>query len=83
MSFSVRNLGGIIVDELRLQFLRYALQRVEKLNALLDLGCGQKPYRELYGAYTQKSFSLDVPTTQHRMQAIDVQGHGTELPFSD
>lgn len=80
---SIRNLGAIIVDELRFEFLQHALQQIGKRPSLLDLGCGQKPYRELYAAYTQKSFGLDVPTTQHGMQAIDVQGRGTELPFID
>lgn len=80
---SVRNLGAIIVDELRFEFLQHALQQIGARQTLLDLGCGQKPYRKLYAAYAQKSFGLDVPTTQHGMQAIDVQGHGTELPFID
>lgn len=80
---TVRNLGAIIVDELRFEFLQHALQQIGKRLSLLDLGCGQKPYRELYGVYTQKSFGLDLPTTQHGMQAIDVQGRGTELPFID
>lgn len=80
---SIRNLGAIIVDELRLDFLRSALRQIGERHSLLDLGCGQKPYRELYGAYIKKSFGLDMPTTQHGMQAIDVQGRGTELPFID
>lgn len=48
---------------------------------LLDVGCGKKPYAELIqvDAYV----GLDVPTSMHGVQQVDVFGTALGLPFKD
>lgn len=83
MSLSVRNLGAIIVDELRLQFLRCALEQIGKRGSLLDLGCGQKPFGELYAHHCDFAVGADVPASLHGLSHIDVQADGVSLPFQN
>lgn len=78
---AIRNLGALIVDELRVDFLRRAFQSIGPQKFLLDLGCGKKPFQNLYGAFAQRAVGIDVPHTLHGLQQIDVQAAGTALPF--
>jgi SAM-dependent methyltransferase len=45
---------------------------------LLDLGCGTRPYRDLFGHVTA-TVNLDMPPNQQ----VDVQANGMMLPFRD
>jgi SAM-dependent methyltransferase len=46
---------------------------------LLDLGCGNQPYREWYGNHTERSIAIDAFVSN----ALDVTGLADRLPFKD
>ena len=46
---------------------------------LLDLGCGNKPYEELYGPLCERSIGCDI--VQSSDYRADVLCEGTQLPF--
>lgn len=50
---------------------------------MLDIGCGEKPYEELFRPYVTRYVGLDHPETQHAHDAVDVWGTATDLPFPD
>ena len=79
----VRNLGSIINDELRLEFIKKTFLWMDKKQTLLDLGCGKKPFREIYEKYVDYSIGIDVPTSPHDKSLVDIQAIGTEIPFKN
>lgn len=48
---------------------------------LLDVGCGKKPYANLI--HVDAYIGLDVPTSMHGTQQVDVIGTVLGLPFKD
>lgn len=78
-----RNLGAIIIDELREKFLEAALKSIGKKEKLLDLGCGNKPYKTLYAQYCNASVGIDVPSTLHQKNNIDMIYDGEKIPFDN
>ena len=79
----IRNLGSVIIDELRLDFVKKAFRSVGSIERLLDLGCGLKPFQDIYKHCVNYSIGMDVPTTPHGKSCIDVGAIGTKLPFKN
>lgn len=77
------NLGTIIVDNLRSEFIKKAFNFVGEKQILLDLGCGRRPFNLLYSKYANNSIGVDVPFTTHEKNKVDVYALGTELPFKN
>jgi SAM-dependent methyltransferase len=50
---------------------------------MLDLGCGYKPYKELFAPYVTEHVGVDIPVTIHGLEALDVGGTALALPVSD
>jgi SAM-dependent methyltransferase len=50
---------------------------------LLDVGCGTKPYEELFRPYASRYVGLEHPATRHGREKIDVWGKAEALPFPD
>jgi SAM-dependent methyltransferase len=59
-----------------------ALEAPKLSGYVLDVGCGQKPYRR-YLRPDVMHIGLDVPTSMHGMDAIDTLGTAHHLPFQD
>ncbi len=78
-----RNLGAIINDRLRAQFIEFAFSKYGRKNELLDLGCGVKPFKKLYSAFTVSSIGIDVATSPHIKTEVDVIYDGKNIPFED
>jgi len=51
--------------------------------ALLDIGCGYKPYRKLFEPYTSTHIGIDVPSTMHGTESIDIAGTALQIPVND
>lgn len=83
MRIPVRNLGSIIVDDLRQEFIDDAFRSIGKRERLLDLGCGVRPFRPLYDRLIGHSVGMDAPFSPHDMGTIDVHALGHSLPFKD
>lgn len=50
---------------------------------MLDIGCGEKPYEDLFRPYVTRYVGLDHADTRHARDAVDVWGTATDLPFPD
>ncbi len=63
--------------------IRKALQLLAPrvTGALLDTGCGYKPYQSIFSPYVTKYVGVDVPSTIHGMEASDVAGTALQLPL--
>ena len=79
----IRNLGAMIVDGLREDFLSEAFERAGNRSSLLDVGCGTRPFRSLYEQYVDYSVGMDVPYSPHDIRDVQVLANGMELPFLD
>jgi len=51
--------------------------------ALLDIGCGYKPYKNLFKPHVTQHIGVDVPSTMHGIEAIDIAGTALNLPVAD
>lgn len=51
--------------------------------ALLDVGCGAKPYESLLAPHVESYTGLEHPDTVHDRERVDVWGSADELPFED
>lgn len=78
-----RNLGAIINDSLRLQFIRYGFEKHGFRDELLDVGCGVKPFKKIYASYCKNSIGIDVETSPHQKTEVDVIYDGKKIPFED
>ncbi|TNE55615.1 MAG: SAM-dependent methyltransferase [Bacteroidetes bacterium] len=80
MSFK---LGDYIIDRLRSDFLQQTFQEKGNWGKLLDLGCGNKPYRDFYQKYCDSSIGIDIENSLHRNEHIDQYYDGEHIPFED
>lgn len=48
---------------------------------LLDVGCGSRPYTALFAPYVTRHIGVDVPTSIHSNNAVDVMGTALRLPL--
>jgi SAM-dependent methyltransferase len=65
------------------RILERHLARVAREHArgrLLDVGCGEKPYRGLFDPFVAEHVGLDHVDTQHARDAIDLFGHADAIP---
>lgn len=77
------NLGAIIIDELRVAFLQRVFNSIGKKQSLIDVGCGEKPYLNIYSPFVEKSVGVDVNYTLHKENKADVFFDGKKIPFED
>jgi len=49
---------------------------------MLDVGCGLRPYQNLFGESIGSYIGIDYPTTQHKAH-VDLLGNAMALPFAD
>ena len=79
----IRNLGAIIQDTLRKEFIAESFSRFGKRKRLLDLGCGIKPFLYIYHRYSELSVGIDVAHTPHGTEMADMIYDGKKIPFPD
>lgn len=48
---------------------------------VLDIGCGEQPFREIFRGRVDSIIGLDHPHTLHPNESIEVFGSGLSLPF--
>jgi SAM-dependent methyltransferase len=83
MGWHVRNMGAIIVDRLREEFIHGAFMSIGPQEMLLDLGCGNRPFRATYDNYVSHSIGVDMPFSPHLLSDVQVYSSGMSLPFKD
>jgi ubiquinone/menaquinone biosynthesis C-methylase UbiE len=50
---------------------------------MLDIGCGTKPYVAIFRPYVDEHVGLDLSTTLHGTESIDLVGTAYEIPAED
>ena len=66
----------------------YYIKNIEKnlryfRGTLLDVGCGKKPYKDLFATRVSNYVGLEYVKTIHGFQNVDVVGDSMDLPFKD
>lgn len=60
-----------------------ALAKQHLRGRLIDIGCGEKPYRAMMAPLVDEHVGVDHEQTMHRRDAIDVFGSAYSIPFPD
>jgi SAM-dependent methyltransferase len=81
--YEIRSLGAYIIDGLREEFLIEAFDKAGSREVLLDVGCGTRPFRDMYDRYVEYSVGTDVPYSPHDIGEVQVLANGMALPFAD
>lgn len=79
----IYNLGAIIEDTIRTELLQESFQKMGKVDKLIDVGCGTRPYMNLYAPYCNQTIGADladVPFAQHK---VDIYCSATKIPLPD
>lgn len=50
---------------------------------LLDVGCGEKPYKLIYDDLCEKSIGIDVETCKHEQKWVDIFASADNMPFDN
>lgn len=48
---------------------------------LLDIGCGEKPYLDIFSPHTISYTGIDIPHSLHKKDAVDIFANAHQLPF--
>jgi SAM-dependent methyltransferase len=78
---AIRNIGAIVTDPLRCNYIKKSLQEAGNRKNLLDLGCGVKPYKYIYSTCVEKSVGIDVAHSPHALESVDIIYDGKNIPF--
>lgn len=71
--------NSVLANEL---LLREILKIVPYIKGrLLDIGCGEKPYRGVFSSQIENYIGIDLPQTLHSKHDIDVFANAHHLPF--
>lgn len=73
---------SIITNQLQLDYLNDIAPDYIRGN-LLDLGCGEKPYKLIYDSLCNSSIGVDVKTCKHEQKYVDVFASADEMPFEN
>ena len=77
------NLGAIIENSLRDRILKIYFQERKKIDLLLDLGCGPRPYMHLYAPHCDKTLGSDLPDSPFPKDKIDIYCTATNIPLEN
>lgn len=76
-------LGAIIDRTIRTSLLRDYFGSVGIVDVVLDLGCGERPYRHIYDPHCRKSIGADLPGAPFAQQSVDIECFATDVPLPD
>ena len=75
--------GSLAATIIRKQLICNSLKGRNRSGVLLDLGCGERPYKNEYDVYVKKSVGIDVPWSLHEKHHIDAFGKAEMLGFKN
>ena len=79
VSWKVTN--SVLANEL---LLREVLKTVPYIKGrLLDIGCGEKPYKDIFSSRVDSYVGIDLSKTLHSKHAVDVFANAHHLPFKE
>ena len=77
VSWKVTN--SVLANDL---LLREILKTVPYVKGrLLDIGCGEKPYLDIFSSHTVSYTGIDIPQSLHKKDAVDIFANAHHLPF--
>ncbi len=72
---------SVLASEL---LLREVLKVVPYIKGrLLDIGCGEKPYKSIFSSHIDYYIGIDLPQTLHSKHGVDVFANAHQLPFKE
>lgn len=77
------NPGAIIENTIRAGKLKQFLLQNGQKETLLDLGCGPRPYFDLYSTYFSKTIGADLADSPFPKKGIDIYCPATKVPLPD
>ncbi len=71
--------NSVLANEL---LLREILKTVPYVKGrLLDIGCGEKQYLDIFSPHTVSYTGIDIPQSLHKKDAVDIFANAHHLPF--
>ncbi len=77
------NPGAIIENTIRSRKLSEFLSKRGRMDTLLDLGCGPRPYFSIYQPYFKKTIGADLEASPFPKENIDLYCPVTDVPLPD
>lgn len=77
------NPGAIIENQIRRKKLRQYFSGSGKKDVLLDLGCGPRPYFDLYSPFFNRSIGADLQDSPFPKKGIDLYCEATNVPLNN
>jgi SAM-dependent methyltransferase len=77
------NFGEYLTDTIRTNFIKSLFEKSITFDYLLDLGCGQKPYKKIYEKKVLNHIGIEVSSTSHGNAYVDLIYDGKNIPFED
>jgi SAM-dependent methyltransferase len=77
------NPGAIIEDSIRQDMLEEIFRSIGKRDVLLDVGCGSRPYMQLYKNYFSKTIGADLQDSPFEKYKVDIFCNAVDIPLSD
>lgn len=78
-----RNPGAIIEETLRYRWLKKYFETSRKRDTLLDLGCGPRPYFDLYKSNYNHTIGAEHPDSPFPKSSIDIFCEATAIPLEN
>ncbi len=72
--------NSVLANDLLLREILKAVPYVK--GRLLDIGCGEKPYLDIFSPHTVSYTGIDIPQSLHKKDAVDIFANAHCLPFS-
>ncbi|MBN2038261.1 MAG: class I SAM-dependent methyltransferase [Chitinispirillaceae bacterium] len=80
--FRNRHYAHWLVSHISLQELKRVIPSYLK-GITIDVGCGEKPYRDFFAPYAEKHYGIDFPGMLHDKRLVDLFGLADGLPLKD
>lgn len=77
------NPGAIIENHIRRKKLRKYFSAAGNKEALLDLGCGPRPYFDLYAPFYKRTIGADLQHSPFPKKGIDLYCEATNVPLDN
>lgn len=72
---------SIITNQLQADYLNNLSYYLK--GRLMDLGCGERPYRLIYDEFCEDSIGVDVETCIHDQKLVDIFASADDMPFEN
>jgi SAM-dependent methyltransferase len=77
------NPGAVIENTIRYNFIRDWFTGYKNRGVLLDLGCGSRPFYQLYNSKFDKTIGADIENPFFKQQGVDIYCSATSVPLPD